>query len=661
MKWIVSGLSARVICMPLVLCFVLVGCKPDSKNTPVTAENYVQAETDWNFSAQQAKAPINTWLHQDPVTEKNQTIIRSNADVLYSFALVDVSKGATLSIPERKNGKLQLIHYIDENHLTHGVIFAGESVTLTPKDLTGGNYIYILARTRISDDLDETKAAQRAMVIDAKSATPYPAKGFDPKEVVAFREKLIKEVYSGKVALDGFHAFGATRDDVNPSDYYYGAAVGWGGLPPQYAQYTSSVKGQGSAARCQTITFPKPNLDYAHGGFFSLTTYNSDSWIEGDNFYIGMDRMKDNGDGTMTIDFNCDTSYSVTVGEGWNGTFRLYKPVDVEETRKAVEHLMEIPIQLKEQAESATVPVTLENYEVAESDLAFHNITKLVGTGKFYHFPVTEFDLDNQTVVRMNQDTVYSAAILNVSEGGSVTLPETDGRYMTAMVVQNDHYIDQVFKTPGTHEIKADTDFVMLAVRTRINMNDPADREKVRALQKAMQVSSRATSPHVMPNYDMEQLVALRDKLAAEAASYGSLNNMQGAHGTVDKHMHLLGTAAGWGLLPDANARYLTYGQQDGQGCYTAHYTVPPFNKPGFFSITMYDADGWMFSDRAILNEYNLTFNKDGTFDVNFGDCGEDAKNNLPIVDGWNFLMRVYEPKLAELDQYKLPTPVKVK
>ncbi|MTI45461.1 hypothetical protein JM93_01142 [Roseibium hamelinense] len=315
---------------------------------PVTPENYVVAETDWNFAAQQAQAPVNTWTHNDPVTEENQTIIRSNADVIYSLAVVDVAEGATLSIPERANGALQLIHYMDENHLTHGVIYAGETVDLTPDSLTGGTHIYILARTQISDDLDETKAAQAAMVIDAKSSNPYPSKGFDAEEVEAFRQKLIDEVNNGTATLDGFNAFGATLDDVVQNDYYYGAAVGWGGLPPQYAQYTPAVNGQGSAEKCQTITFPRPNLDYDNGGFFSLTTYNAGSWIEGDNFYIGHKRMKDNGDGTMTIDFNCDTDHSVTVSEGWNGTFRLYKPLDVEATKAEIEGLMAIPISTKQ-------------------------------------------------------------------------------------------------------------------------------------------------------------------------------------------------------------------------------------------------------------------------------------------------------------------------
>ena len=54
-----------------------------------------------------------------------------------------------------------------------------------------------------------------------------------------------------------------------------------------------------------------------------LKTYNAESWISEDNFYIGEERMLDNGDGTLTIDFNCDTPYSVAVGEGWNGSFRF--------------------------------------------------------------------------------------------------------------------------------------------------------------------------------------------------------------------------------------------------------------------------------------------------------------------------------------------------
>jgi len=315
--------------------------------------------------------------------------------------------------------------------------------------------------------------------------------------------------------------------------------------------------------------------------------------------------------------------------------------------------------------EAAKMPVTLKNYKVAESDVAFGNTIKLGGANKFAHLPVKEFDLSKQVVVRMNQDTVYSGAIVDVSKGATVTLPQTDGRYMSAMIVQNDHYVNDVFIGAGTYELKSDTesDFVMVSIRTEINLNDPEDVKKVVALQKQIKLDVKGDKLFKQPNYDMDQLVKLRVKLANEALALDSLNNMQGARGTVDDHLHLLGTAAGWGLLPDANARYIGYVQEDGDGtgCYNANYKIPPFNDSGFFSITMYDAEGWMFDKKAILNKNNITFNEDGSFDTNFGECGKDAKNNLPITKGWNLIMRVYEPKLDQLENYKLPTPKKVK
>jgi hypothetical protein len=312
-----------------------------------------------------------------------------------------------------------------------------------------------------------------------------------------------------------------------------------------------------------------------------------------------------------------------------------------------------------------TIPVTIKNYKVAESDVAFGGTVKLGGENKFVHLPVKEFDLSKQVVVRMNQDTVYSGAVVDTSQGVILTLPETDGRYMSAQITQNDHYVNDVYIGAGTYQVKSDTDsdFVMVSIRTAIDLSDPEDAKKVVSLQRKVKLDVKGDKLFEQPNYNMEQLETLRVKLANEALAMDSMNNMQGARGTVDEHLHLLGTAAGWGLLPDANARYIGYVQDGGDatGCYSANYKIPPFTAPGFFSITMYDAEGWMFDERAILNKNNITFNDDGSFDANFGECGENAKNNLPITKGWNFIMRVYEPNLEKLETYKLPRPVKVK
>ena len=305
------------------------------------------------------------------------------------------------------------------------------------------------------------------------------------------------------------------------------------------------------------------------------------------------------------------------------------------------------------------IAVTTDNYEVAESDLAFYNVTKLVGMNTFFHFPTGAFDLDNQTVVRMNRDTYYSGAIIDTTQGATVTIPETNGRYLSVMVVQNDHYIDQVFLEPGTHEITSDTDFAMVAMRIRANQSDPADDEAIAALRAGVKLEVGGSASHVRPNYDMEQLVALRDELTVEGTKLGTLMGMQGAHGTVDSLMHKFGTAIGWGLLPDAQAQYLGSPKFPNDGCYMASYTAPPFSEPGFFSITIYDADGWIYTEDGILNEFNMNLNEDGSFDAYFGECG-DVDNNLPTVDGWNYILRIYEPKLEELQDFRLPEMKKI-
>jgi hypothetical protein len=305
------------------------------------------------------------------------------------------------------------------------------------------------------------------------------------------------------------------------------------------------------------------------------------------------------------------------------------------------------------------IPVTMDNYEEAESDLAFYNVTKLVGMNTFFHFPTGAFDLDNQTVVRMNRDTYYSAAVIDTTQGATVTIPETNGRYLSVMVVQNDHYIDQVFLEAGTHEITSDTDFAMVAMRIRANQNDPGDGDAIAALRAGVKLEVGGNASHVRPNYDMEQLVALRDELTVEGTKLGTLMGMQGAHGTIERMMHLYGTAIGWGLLPDAQAQYLGSAKFSNDGCYMASYDAPPFNEPGFFSITIYDAEGWIYDENGILNEFNMNLNDDGSFDAYFGECG-DVDNNLPTVDGWNYILRIYEPKLDELQDFRLPEMKKV-
>ncbi|MGR5096667.1 DUF1254 domain-containing protein [Vibrio maritimus] len=309
------------------------------------------------------------------------------------------------------------------------------------------------------------------------------------------------------------------------------------------------------------------------------------------------------------------------------------------------------------------VPVTEKNYEFAESDLAFFNITKLVGSNKWYHFPGLT-PLDNQTVVRMNRDTIYSGYVADLSEGGSITIPDTGGRYISVMVVQNDHYIDQVFSEPGTHTIKSKTNFGMIVARIQIDPNDSSDLQRVKNIQNQLKVVTGSHKEHVMPNYDMTQLVAVRNALAEEGAKLGNQKNMQGGHGEVDPRMHMYGTAIGWGMLPDAEAQYFSYYSSgevsNPENCSQATYQAPKVKGNGFYSLTLYNDQGYIAFDKAVLNKNNIEYNNDGSFTVNYGSCPQDAKNAMPVAKGWDVMMRIYKPDLTQTESYQLPEPVVV-
>jgi hypothetical protein len=319
---------------------------------------------------------------------------------------------------------------------------------------------------------------------------------------------------------------------------------------------------------------------------------------------------------------------------------------------------------VKEQTAMA-ITVTPETYIRAESDRSFQNILQLAGgINCFYHIRQPT-PLDKQTIVRMNRDTLYSGAVVDTSKGASVTLPTPDaGRYMSALIIDNDHYAPAVFYTPGEHPLPADTRYVLVVIRTQLLAPlDPADVAKANALQDAVVLKAGSAEPMPPLQWDMDSLTALTKTYEAESKRFKSWAGMMGRRGEVDEATRHFAAAAAWGLFPERDATYLNWnGGERADICYTATYQVPDNN--AFWSITMYGGDGYMKSDNAVLNGHNVKLNPDGSFTVHFGPenaCGPQP-NRLDTSEGWNFLMRIYRPGLSVLDgSYTLPKPVPVR
>ncbi|WP_261905455.1 DUF1254 domain-containing protein [Vibrio fortis] len=314
----------------------------------VNWNNYSVAESDWNFLKVLEDVPVNTWIHDAPVSMENQTVIRSNRDVAYSLAVVDVSKGAVFNVPAENNDYFQIIHIIDENHMTHKVVRRGETVRITPEDLTGGNHVYLLARTRDMGDVEDLKRRQNLMQFITNSSQPYEAKGFKEEDVIKYREKLIASAMKGSPIL-AVKGFGSDWADIDFHHFNMVSAYGWGGLKSDIAQYLDAAKLKGESPECSEWRIPTPDLNEALGGYWSLTTYGGDGWIAKDNFYIGNDRMKDNGDGTTSLFVNCSdhpeyAKHSVDVVDGWAGLVRFYEPTDWKANVEYLETIRNTPL-----------------------------------------------------------------------------------------------------------------------------------------------------------------------------------------------------------------------------------------------------------------------------------------------------------------------------
>lgn len=305
---------------------------------PVTEENFAYAESSMYFQKQQDKYPVNQWQHVRQMADKDhQDIIRMNADTAYSIAIVDVSEGATISLPN--SDAYQSILVIDENHYMPYVIYSGESVRLSRNDLTIGEHVYLLMRTS-SEDM---QSRQDAAVIDAKSAKPFVSKRFNENQLNALRTKLIGRM--AEVQARSYLAFGK-KDEVDPEVHLVASAAGWAGLPAKHAMYLPDMTIIDRSGVCSAITFGAPNLQYQKGAFWSITAYNSEGWIATDNFAINSKIAKANTDDTYTVHFNCESAENnINVPENWNATFRMYMPVDVEETLIYMKNLINNPVE----------------------------------------------------------------------------------------------------------------------------------------------------------------------------------------------------------------------------------------------------------------------------------------------------------------------------
>jgi hypothetical protein len=312
----------------------------------------------------------------------------------------------------------------------------------------------------------------------------------------------------------------------------------------------------------------------------------------------------------------------------------------------------------------AAVPVTVDNFIRAESDLYLGSAMKEAGRiGKFGHHR-TAMPIDKQTVIRANRDTLYSTAVIDLDTGPvTVTLPDAGKRFMSMQVINQDHYVvGDVVYGQGTYSYdrqKAGTRYILAAVRTLVDPNDSKDLAQVHALQDTFKIGQQSAGTFEIPNWDQSSQKKVRDALLVLGSTIPDFKGAFGQKGKVDPIRHLIGTALGWGGNPDKDATYLnvTPARNDGMTLYRLSVKDVPVD--AFWSISLYNAEGYFQQNPQ--NAYslnNITAQKgaDSSVTVQFGGCDGKLPNCLPIMKGWNYTVRLYRPRAEILNgTWKFP------
>jgi len=299
----------------------------------VTDYAYKVSETDFNIKRSLAKAGINEWAHQNDVSDvKTQQVIRENQDVIYSSAVVDVRAGATISVPSSKT--YHIIEVIDQQNYIVDVVYPGESINLSPANLTYGNYVYLNMRNRKLPEseggIEATRKLQRMATIEAKSAVAYatPDCVIAQSKMEAIRMALIKDVQAGKLP-DTSRSIGGPYE-TDPQAHLYATAYGWGGLSVEHAAYApiaNRTEIRDGKAMPSSITFMPPEIDYERGGFWSITTYDSEGWLARDKAAISNSEATPNADGSYTIHFNSSGKpNNIETPSPFSALLRIYVP-----------------------------------------------------------------------------------------------------------------------------------------------------------------------------------------------------------------------------------------------------------------------------------------------------------------------------------------------
>jgi hypothetical protein len=297
---------------------------------PVTADNFIRAESDMYFSTVALKqGAFGKFYHfRDVFDVDNQAVIRGNRDTIYSSAVFDLDAGpVTITLPDAGNRFMSLMT-LNEDHYNIDVQYGAGNYTYT-KEKAGTRYFLAALRTLVdpnnSDDVNKAHALQDEVKVNHSGGPgKFEVPAWDPESQKKVRDALL---VLASTIIDFSHAFGR-KEEVDPVRHLIGTAAGWGGNPDKEATYLNATPKNNDGKTNYKLTVKDVPVD----AFWSVSVYNKEGYYEKNNqnaYSLNSITAKKESDGSVIIQFGgCDGKVlnCLPITDGWNYTVRLYRP-----------------------------------------------------------------------------------------------------------------------------------------------------------------------------------------------------------------------------------------------------------------------------------------------------------------------------------------------
>jgi hypothetical protein len=313
-----------------------------------------------------------------------------------------------------------------------------------------------------------------------------------------------------------------------------------------------------------------------------------------------------------------------------------------------------------------TLQVTPDNFVRAETDMQFMTVVKRGGFGRLAH----ERDMlpaGRQSLAWADSDVLRSRGVFDLELGPVVvTVPAAGERFVSLEALDEDHYSLAMFYGPGTYTFSFDnvsTRYVLIVARVMVSPAERADVAAAHAVQDEILVARQGGGRFVIPNWDPVSQARVRVALQLLGNTVAGDERTFGARDEVDPVRHLIGTATQWDRCPPRDIAYLLTVPRHNDGRIVHRLTVGYVPVEGFWSLSVYDANGHFLGDGhagRVVNSRSAVRNPDQSITVQFGGgdeaAADDPPNYLNIAKGWCYVVRLYRPRAEVLGgKWKFP------